>query len=162
MSYGGPISVVFPDIYICKMEDDVVSPIKPIFYKRYFDDTYIRRKKKQTKNEHFEKFHTHNDNIKFTIEENPTKFVDTEIARHNSAIITKVYIRSEKFPVHGSGKIPLKHKRNTITRELHRANKMASNLNNELKGIKIKYLQAGFPIHVINIFHRFKGTLMQI
>ena len=30
---GGPISVVFTDIYMCKMEDDVVTLIKPIFYK---------------------------------------------------------------------------------------------------------------------------------
>ena len=29
---GGPISVVFADIYMCKMEDDVVALLKPIFY----------------------------------------------------------------------------------------------------------------------------------
>ena len=28
---GGPISVVFADIYLCKMENDVVAPIKPLF-----------------------------------------------------------------------------------------------------------------------------------
>ena len=28
---GGPISVVFVDLYMCKMEDDVVAPIKPVF-----------------------------------------------------------------------------------------------------------------------------------
>ena len=45
---GGPISVVFADIYMCKMEDDVVAPLKAIFYKRYVDDTCIRRKKNTT------------------------------------------------------------------------------------------------------------------
>ena len=45
---GGPISVVFADIYMCKMEDDVVAPLKPIFYKRYVDDTYVRKKKNTT------------------------------------------------------------------------------------------------------------------
>ena len=49
---GGPISVVFADIYMCKMED--VAPLKPIFYKRYVDDTYVRRKKNTT-DELFEK-----------------------------------------------------------------------------------------------------------
>ena len=63
---GGPISVVFADIYMCKMEDDVVAPIKPIFYKRYVDDTYIRRKK-HTKGELFEKLNSYHHNIKFTI-----------------------------------------------------------------------------------------------
>ena len=152
---GGPISVVFADIYMCKMEDDVVAPIKPIFYKRNVDYTYIRRKK-NTKDELFEKLNTYHDNIKFTIEENPAKFLDTEIVRHNSAIITKVYTRSKKFPIHWSSKIPLRYKRNAITAELHRANKIASNLRDELKRIKIKYLQAGFPIHIINnVFRRF-------
>ena len=36
---SGPISVVFANIYMCKMEDDVVAPIKPTFYKQYVDDT---------------------------------------------------------------------------------------------------------------------------
>ena len=40
----GPISVLFPDIYMCKMEEDVVKPLKPIFYKRYVNDTYARKK----------------------------------------------------------------------------------------------------------------------
>ena len=76
--------------------------------------------------------------------------------RHNSAIITKVYTRSNKFPVHWSSKIPLRYKRNAIAGDLHRGSKIASNFINETRRIKIKYLQAGFPIHVINdVFHRF-------
>ena len=50
----GPISVVFADIYLCKMEDDTVAATKPIFYKQYVDDTYVRRKN-NTKDELFEK-----------------------------------------------------------------------------------------------------------
>ena len=42
---GGPISVGFSDIYMCKMELDVVFPAKPLFYKHYIDDTYAGRKK---------------------------------------------------------------------------------------------------------------------
>ena len=42
---GGPISVVFSDIYVCKMEDDIVKPLKPIFYKCYVDDTHDKRKR---------------------------------------------------------------------------------------------------------------------
>ena len=95
---GGPISVVFGDIYMCKMGDDVVAPIKPIFYKRY--DTYITRKN-NTKDELFEKLNTYLDNSKFTIEENPTKFLDTEIVRHNSAIITKFTRGLKHFPFIG-------------------------------------------------------------
>ena len=42
---GGPISVVFANIYMCKMEDDVAAPLKPISYKRYVDDACERRLK---------------------------------------------------------------------------------------------------------------------
>ena len=147
--------MVFADIYTCKIEDDVVALIKPIFYKRYVDDTYIRRKK-NTKDVLFEKLNTYHDNIKFTIEEKPTKFLDTEIGIHNSAIITKVHTRSKKFSVHWSSKNPLRYKRNAIPGELHRADKVASNFSIELKRIKIKYLQAGCPILIINdVFRRF-------
>ena len=38
---GGPISVVFSDIFMCKMEFDAVVPAKTIFYKRCVDNTYI-------------------------------------------------------------------------------------------------------------------------
>ena len=40
---GGPISVVFPDTYMCKMGFGVVVPTKFLFYKRYVNDTYVRR-----------------------------------------------------------------------------------------------------------------------
>ena len=152
---GGPISLVFADIYMCKMEDDVVAPVKPIFYKRYVDDTYVRRKKNTT-DELFEKLNTYHDNIKLTIEENPTKFLDTEIVRQNSAITTKVYARPNEFPIHWSSKISLRYKPSAITGDLHRANKITSNFSNETRRIKIKYLQAGFPIHLIkDVFHGF-------
>ena len=63
---GGPISVVFADIYyMCKMEDDVVAPLKLIFYNLYVDDTYLR--KKNTTEKLFEKLNTYHDNIKLKI-----------------------------------------------------------------------------------------------
>ena len=43
---------------MCKMEDDVVTPLKPIFYKRYVDDTYLRRKK-DTTDELFERLNSY-------------------------------------------------------------------------------------------------------
>ena len=40
---AGPISVVLSDFYVCKMEENIVAPSKPLFYKRYVDDTYVKR-----------------------------------------------------------------------------------------------------------------------
>ena len=74
MSYGwSHISGFCRHLYV---QDDVVAPLKLIFYKPYVDDTYVR-KKKNTTDKLFEKFNIYHDNIKITIEENPTKFLDT-------------------------------------------------------------------------------------
>ena len=43
----GPISAVFSDIYMCKMEEEIVKPLKPIFYKRYVDGNIFLMKEKQ-------------------------------------------------------------------------------------------------------------------
>ena len=41
---GRPLSVTFSDIYIVKMENDILTPSKPIFYHRYAGDIYSRQK----------------------------------------------------------------------------------------------------------------------
>ena len=41
---GGPLSVNFSDIYMVKIENDVVIPSKPIFYHRFLDEIYSRQK----------------------------------------------------------------------------------------------------------------------
>ena len=86
---GGPISVVFSDIYVCKMEEDVVITANPIFYKRYVDDTYVRRKKHET-DKLFIDLNSYHENIKLTLEINPNKFLDSEIISTNQGIKTQV------------------------------------------------------------------------
>ena len=44
MTMGGPLSVVFANCFLNKMEHEVVNPTKPIFHRRYVDDTYIKKK----------------------------------------------------------------------------------------------------------------------
>ena len=86
---GGPISVVFSDIYMCKMEEDVVKPLKPIFYKRYVDDTYVKRKRNES-DTLFDALNSYHPNIKFTLEQNPKRFLDTQIIKENNRIKTQV------------------------------------------------------------------------
>ena len=47
---GGPFSVTLSDIWMVKMENNVVIRHKPIFYKRYVDDIINRRKKHEEDN----------------------------------------------------------------------------------------------------------------
>ena len=146
---GGPISVVFSDVFICKMELDVAVPAKPILYKRYVDDTYVRNKKNSV-DKLFEKLSFHNENIKLTLEVNPTKFLDTELVRENGEITMQVFSKSTKLPVHWSSKTPVRYKGNAVTEELNQAKRIASDFNKELKRIRQKYQNAGFSLKFIN------------
>ena len=92
---GGPISVVFSDIYVCKMEEDLVITANPIFYKRYVDDTYVGRKKHET-DKLFIDLNSYHENIKLTLEINPEKFLDIETIRTNQRIKTQVYNKKKK------------------------------------------------------------------
>ena len=145
---GGPISVVFSDIYVSKMEEHIAAPMKPHFYKRYVDDTYIWRKKNEPDNL-FEKLNSYHPSIKLTIEKNPTKSLDTEIIWRGCEIETKVYNKSKKLPVHWFPKIPTRYKRNAITGESHRAKRIANGFNFEVKRITKTFLSAGFPKNFI-------------
>ena len=152
---GGPVSVVFSDIFMCKMDEDVVVSAKPMFYKRYIDDTYIRRKK-NINDELFQNLNCYHTNSKLTLEENPIKFLDTKIIRKDNIISTQLFTKLTKFPVHWSSKILTNYKRSAITSEWHRAKKIATDFDKELRRIETKFLHAYYPIKFINdIFFRF-------
>ena len=138
----GPISVVFSDIYVCKMEENIAIPANPIFYKRYVDDTYVWRKKHET-DKLFLHLKSYHENIKLTLEANPNKFLDHEIICTDQGIKTQVYNKAKKLPMHWSSKVPFKYKRNVITGELHRGKRIASNFNKDTKRIRSKYTDAG-------------------
>ena len=140
---GGPTSVVLLDIYVCKMEEDIVAPLKPLFYRRCVDDTYVRRKKIET-DELYNASNSYHQNIKLTLELDPTKSLDTEIIRSNGKITTQMYNKMKKLPIHWTSKIPVRYKRNAAIGALHRTKKIASNFDIEIKCIVNKYTAAGF------------------
>ena len=96
---GGPIYVGFSDLYMCKIELDVVVPAKPLFYKHYIDDTYVRRKK-NIRDMLFEGLNSYHQNIKLTVEVNPSRFLDTELIREERSILSQVFNKPHKFSVH--------------------------------------------------------------
>ena len=141
---GGSISVVMAGIFMVKLERDVLKPPLPIFYKRYVDDTYVRRKKDEP-DILFDELNAYHQNINFTLERNPVKFLDTQFSYNNDEMITAVVSKDNKLPVHWSSKIPKRYKRNTINGELHRAEKIASNFTTELERIRLKFKKASYP-----------------
>ena len=125
------------------MELHAVVPAKPMFYKRYIDDTYSRRKENDV--DKLQKLNSYNENIKLTLEVNLTKFLDTELVKENGEITTQVFSKSTKLTFHWRSKIPVRYKRNFITK-----GRTGSDFNKELKSIRQKYQNAGFPLKSIN------------
>ena len=141
---GGSISVVMAGIFMAKMERDIVDPIKPIFYKRYVDDTYVRRKKGVPDNL-FHALNNYHPNIKLTLDEKPKHFLDTVVTIVDGNIQTEVHVKDNKYPVFWSSKVPKRYKRNAINGDLHRASKISSNFHAELDRIRKKFADAGYP-----------------
>ena len=141
---GGPLLVILADIHMVRDENEVVNPMNPPFYKQFVDDKYSRRNKSQQDVlcEALNNFHP---NIKLTIEVNPEKFLDTKIILNNEGVVTTQVYRRENKAVPWVSKIPKRYQRNTISGDLHRSRKIASNFDIKIRAIKVKYNKAGYP-----------------
>ena len=102
---GGLISVVLSNIFCVKIKPDAVKPLKPKRFKCYVYDIYCKRIKNQ-REKCFKKLNNYHLDIKFTIEANPSKFLDMEIMIKNGIIETYVAINESKIPNHWSAAIP--------------------------------------------------------
>ena len=63
-------------------------------------DDLISRRLKNTHDSLFENLNNYDEKIKFQIETNPQKFLDTRLLFENDIITTEVYHKTNKFPVH--------------------------------------------------------------
>ena len=146
---GGPLSVTFSDIFMIKIENDIVIPTKPIFYRRYVDDIYNRRKE-NIEDSLFKALNSYHKSKKLTIEINPIKFLDTHLHNKDGTYVTKVYRKEAKIPAHWSSQIPKRYKRNSIKVDLHRAKKISTNFKEEIKFIRNKFIKADLSLPFIN------------
>ena len=140
--WGNPLSVVLSNIYMAKLERDVVEPSKPILNKRYIDDVFSRKKKGE-EDTLINKLNSYHKNIRFPVEKDLTKFLDTRLELRNGEYQTRVN-RNRKLPMHWSSKVPKKFKRNIINNDLHRANVISSDFCNEINEIRQKYTYADY------------------
>ena len=112
------------------------------------DDAYVRRKKNET-NALYNALNSYPQNIKLTLELDPRKFLDTELIRSNSKTTTQVYNKMKKPPVYWASKIPVRYKLNAIIGEFHRAKKITSNFDIEIKLIVNNYAATRFACRFV-------------
>ena len=106
------------------------------------DDTFVRRKNVEDKL--FKTLNTFHPNIKLTLEENSTKFLDTHLtSKKNGSYTFQVVNKSSKLPFHFS-QVPLQYKKSVVTGKLHRAKAIGSDFNHEKDKITAKFTRAGY------------------
>ena len=98
----------------------------------------------------FKDLNNYHPKLNFTVEVNPVKFLDTRLEFVDGTAVTSVNIKETKLPIPWSSKVPKRYKRNTITGDLHRAQRIGSNFQREINNIKTKYRKADYPPRYVN------------
>ena len=147
---GGPLSVTFANIFLTKLENEKVAPMEPTFYKRFVDDVITRRQINHP--DHLlEVINNYHHNIKFTVEQNPSKFLDTNLTINiDRKITTSVHRKPNKLPSHWTSKVPKRYKRNAINGDLSRSYRIGMDFEYEKVKINEKFTKAGFPVRFTN------------
>ena len=94
--WGDPLSVYFPIFAWLKTKRKVVEPTKPQFYKRFIDDI-INEQYKDQPDELFQASNSNHPKIKYTIEADPDKFLNTKIIQENGIGTTELTGKIENY-----------------------------------------------------------------
>ena len=103
---GNLLSPTLANIFMCKLEEDMVTPHNLPFYDRYVDDCFYTKRKTNTPDNLLEKLNSYHPNIKFTVEDNPDHFLDTSFNHPEGNVTTRVYQKPGKLQVHWKSAIP--------------------------------------------------------
>lgn len=158
---GLPLGPTFANIFMSFMEtkwlDDCPTEFKPVYYRRYVDDTFLLFNDKS----HVVKFQNYlnnkHSNIKFTYEteENQTlPFLDCLITKRNNKFDTSVF-RKSTFSGLGMSFfsfIPFIYKINSIKTLIHRGYTVSSSYfrrHSEFNKLKHFFSKNGFPYRLV-------------
>ena len=107
-------------------------------------------------------FNSNHPNIKYTIERDPDKLLDTKIFQENGIMSTEVNRKDWKLPVHWTSKIPNQCKRNSITSDLSRVFHILSCVNDKISKTRQKFLNTDYPLRFINsVIKQFNDKLSE-
>ena len=94
---GSPLGPTLANTFLCYHEkrwlDKCPKKFKPVFYRRYVDDTFVLFRKEEHLKLFLNYFNLCHENIKFTSEKetnNKLSFLDIEISRDKNQFITSV------------------------------------------------------------------------
>ena len=139
MAMGSPLGPTFANIFMCHLEELFLSQcpshFKPLFYRRYVDDTFLLFKDKDHASLFLDYINSFHQNIKFTMDVeslNQLPFLDINVSRCDGKFVTSVY-RKNTFTGLGLNffsHCPLNFKLNSCKTLLFRAFSLCSNWTN--------------------------------
>ena len=159
---GNPLGPTLANAFLCHHEikwlDNCPSDFKPIFYRRYVDDTFILFRDPSHVAKFLDYLNSQNSCIKFTVDienNNQLNFLDVKINKTENSFQTSVFRKSTFFGLglQFDSSIPHHFRTNIISCLIDRAFKICSTelaFTLELKFLKQFFLGNNFPINFID------------
>ena len=164
VAMGSPLGPVLANIFMCYLEETIFSQhsssCRPVYYKRYVDDTFILFRNKASAEIFLDYANSLHPNINFTIEHetnNCLPFLDVLITRRDSNFSTSVF-RKKTYTGLGSNFYSscfLNFKLNSILTLLHRAYAVSSDwisFHNEVELLRDFFKNNCYPTFLFNKF----------
>lgn len=163
VAMGSPLGPTLANAFMCHMEEkwlsECPSQFKPLFYRRYVDDTFLIFKSQTHITPFLEYLNSRHSNIQFTCDlekDSCLPFLDINIKRINNTLSTSIYRKPtftgllskyESFA-------PILYKKNLVSTLTFRAFKLCSNYVNfdkEIKFIKNILQNNGYPLRFVEL-----------
>ena len=156
LAMGSPLSATLAKIFLCFHERDWIGncplDFKPLYYKRYVDDTFVIFDSKQKANKFLDYINSRHEKIKFTMEtesNNKSPFLDLLIKRTDNKIDIEIYRKPTYtgLGVNFMSKCFTVFKNNTFNTRFHRAYHLSSsylNFHKEILFLKNFFTQNGY------------------
>ena len=104
----------------CSLNIWLAEPTRLRFYNGFVDNIINKRYKDLIDN-FFQALNSNHPMIKYTIEVNPDKFLNSKVIQRNGIITTEVNRKYRKLPARWTSRIPKRYNRNLIISDLNRA-----------------------------------------
>ena len=162
LAMGSPLSATLANIFLCFHEKNWIhncpADFKPIYYKRYVDDTFVIFRNREHAQNFLNYMNTRHDNISFTMEleeNNQIPFLDILIKKTDNEIDTSIY-RKPTYTGLGINYLSSCYenfKMNAFNTMFYRAFRLTSsyeNFHNEIKFLERFFLENGFMMSIFS------------
>ena len=162
VAMGSPLGPIMANAFMCSLEeqmlDDCPLAYRPLFYRRYVDDTFALFRSREAAENFLQHINSLHPNIRFTIEhehDNKLAFLDILITRTDQGFTTSVF-RKKTFTGQGTNfysSCASIFRLNSISTLLHRAYTLSSNwqiFHKEIMFLLQYFMNNSYPSLLVN------------